>query len=584
MSIATTSAKLPLSLEAGPGKTASMDSKAAELGVAGSPAESQYGPHIRDIAVTEDGSVGVMNAMNWNENFYGLDLNSGKLLWQKRLGQAFTFAPQTTSTGFAVQGFDFNSPYSYYLYLTDRNGQASHRFGLYGLSRRLPQRFLSVMFNDRMNQFAVAPDASWVASCGDLGLAVWDKGGKLLWQRDDYKSTHNSARFAGLSNWGASRLVTPILAAVDENSLLVVDEDMKATSYNAVTGKEEWSLPLSIGGETRKVLVSKDHKTIAVLATTAGGRVFMLRGGKVVATIPLVADDIALSEDGNSIAAVNSTQLSFYEAGKGLRWILNGDEVLHNPRIAPDGRVAVSSQLGTLYVLDSNGEVLLQRDMKSLASTQWLAGGDLLVGTWLGNAVRLDTKYGEKWRAHLSPQSLDMRGKLLADDKTLSSEIDSWINAEAKAAPLTPNLLAQKGAVVTLTVNGRKSEALPTLVDGVADAPEQPLTTWGNINWLGEGTAQNWIEMELPGKARVSAISLMEDPVHPESWLRDCYLEYWDTAKEQWVFIQPLLSNSAAHTHKLNKPVEAARFRIMLPPGIVGNVRLGELVLSGDTL
>ena len=53
------------------------------------------------------------------------------------------------------------------------------------------------MINDRMNHFAAAPDGSWVASYGDLGLAVWDRAGKLLWQQDDWKRTHNGPRWRG---------------------------------------------------------------------------------------------------------------------------------------------------------------------------------------------------------------------------------------------------------------------------------------------------------------------------------------------------------------------------------------------------
>jgi hypothetical protein len=83
---------------------------------------------------------------------------------------------------------------------------------------------------------------------------------------------------------------------------------------------------------------------------------------------------------------------------------------------------------------------------------------------------------------------------------------------------------------------------------------------------------------------RVEAVTLFEDPAHPESWLRDVRFEYWDAAKETWTPVQTLLSDAAVHTHKFAKPIEAARFRFLLPWGVVGNVRLGEIVFHGEAL
>src|SRR5262249_58346849 len=60
--------------------------------------------------------------------------------------------------------------------------------------------------------------------------------------------------------------------------------------------------------------------------------------------------------------------------------------------------------------------------------------------------------------------------------------------------------------------------------------------------------------------------------------------EYWDAVGERWVFVQPLLSDAAVHTHRFARPVEAARFRIVLPKMLCGNLRLGEIVLHGEKL
>jgi hypothetical protein len=85
----------------------------------------------------------------------------------------------------------------------------------------------------------------------------------------------------------------------------------------------------------------------------------------------------------------------------------------------------------------------------------------------------------------------------------------------------------------------------------------------------------------LASSARVKAITLVEDPAHPESWVRDAELQRWDAVKEEWVTVQPLLSDAATHTHKLAKPVETSQLRIILPFGLVGNLRLAEIVVHG---
>ena len=152
------------------------------------PAEKLFGPHLRDIVLSADGTQVVMNAMNWDNNLYALDTETGQLRWAKRLGQYFTFAPQALAHGIAVQGFNFNAAESYHLYLLGADGAAERRFALYGLSRRAPHRFVPGMLNDHMNNFAVPPGGEWVASAGDLGLAVWSRDGKLRWSQDWWKT------------------------------------------------------------------------------------------------------------------------------------------------------------------------------------------------------------------------------------------------------------------------------------------------------------------------------------------------------------------------------------------------------------
>jgi hypothetical protein len=108
---------------------------------------------------------------------------------------------------------------------------------------------------------------------------------------------------------------------------------------------------------------------------------------------------------------------------------------------------------------------------------------------------------------------------------------------------------------------------------------------WSYAGFFAETSPVNYLLVDAyRTQLRVEAVTLFEDAAHPESWLRDVRFDYWDAAKEVWVPVQTLLSDAAVHTHKFAKPVEAARFRFYLPWGVVGNLRLGEIVFHGEAL
>jgi outer membrane protein assembly factor BamB len=536
------------------------------------PAEGGFGPHVRDLTLTNNGSLAVLNTMNWDHNLYAVDVDTGKVRWRQRFGHYFAFAPEALQSGFAVQGFDFQSAQGYHLYLADSDGRPERRFALYGLPGRLPHRFVPALVRDRINNFAVPEDGRWVASAGDLGLAVWARDGRLLWSQDWWKTQRHTAT----------------LAALGPDTLLVV-EGTRATGYAADSGKQLWQLNLASTGEVRTARATRDGRTCALLATTDGGRIFVLRDGKLLQTLPTGGNALELSADGSRIAVVMANQLKLYALDRGLEWILPGDDTLHFPRFAPDGRrLVATSDLGTVYVVDLAGKVLLERDLGALVVPAWLPDGDLLLATWMGTVCRLDAHYAERWRTRLQPAATDIRGKLLAHDGTPTTRITSWGNAEAEAAPLTPNLLSPRDVVIKLKAAAPHIQLVrdpAALVDGKPDPPPEPWLDWGDVGWFAETSPFNYLLLDTyRTQLRVTGITLAEDPAHPESWLRDATLEYWDAGRERWVFVQPLLSNAAVHTHKLARPIEAARFRIVLPWGLCGNLRLAEIVLHGEKL
>jgi hypothetical protein len=126
-------------------------------------------------------------------------------------------------------------------------------------------------------------------------------------------------------------------------------------------------------------------------------------------------------------------------------------------------------------------------------------------------------------------------------------------------------------------------------VDGKPDAPPLPWLAWTDIGYINSGW-RNQLTLEIDTyrtQLHLTGITFVEDPAHPESWLRDLRLEWWDAAKEVWQPGPYLLSDSAVHSHVLDRPIEAAKFRLVSSGAAswpVGNLRLGELVFHGTVL
>ena len=540
------------------------------------PLDDSFGAHIRDIVVADDGKLIVCNTMNWDYNLYGVRASDGDVRWRRRAGGYFAFAPQPLRDGFAVQGFDFRSAEGYHLYLGDEFGRLERRFALYGLPKRLPHRFVPGILADRINSFAVPEDGRWVASAGDLGLAVWSREGRLLWSEDWWKSQRHTAR----------------LAAIGADTLLAI-EGMKATAYAATAGKPLWHLPLARTGETTDIRVSHDTRTIAILATTDGGRVFLLRDGKLVRTLPTPANDVGLPSSAPLIAVVTRNLLKLYSLDDGLQWTFSGDDNLRFPRFSlDDKRLVVTSDLGTVYVLDTHGKLLFEKDLGARAVPAWLPKGDLILGTWMGTLCRLNRKYAEDWRTLLEPDVPDRRDRTtLPEEQLPSARIASWGNAEGTPAVIAPNLLTQTKALIKFVPSsgwGGWAQLMhdPALLyDGKPDPPTTPWIAWDKVGFFAETSKLNYLLIDaFRTQLRLTAITLFEDPRSPESWLRDARLDYWDAATERWMPAAELLSNAPVHTHKLPKPIEAARFRIIMPEGLYGNLGLGEIVFHGEAL
>jgi WD40 repeat protein/sugar lactone lactonase YvrE len=550
-----------------------------------------FGPHIRDIAISTDGKTALVNTFNWDHNLYTLNLEKGETQCRGKVGHGFAFGPQAAGDGFTVQGFDVRTGEGYHLYKLDSEGKPIRRFALFGLPKRATNWAAASQLQDvGINNFAAAADGSWVASSGDLGLVVWDKEGKELWSEEWWKSERKRVHLLVLNN----------------NTLVTLDGNI-ATARESATGRRIWSVTPVESGNLLGGTVSADLRTLVLQADTLGGRLLVIRDGELVNTLLTASDEVAVSRNGDWIAATAGRQLKVFDPRGGLLWTFTGDDILRHPRISPDGnRIAVGSELGTLTILSRSGLHEAEKDFGALPVSAWLPGGNLLIGTWSGAVYRTtakleslspagrDAKYTSDCR--LTPTETAAQTKLLAREDVPTIRKSGWGNATAIPLPLTPNLLAESKALILAVSDPRASgdprpwqNKIDLLTDGKPGAPPKPWLEWTDIGLIDSGWRSKFaIEIDtFRTQLQVTGVTFVEDPTHPDSWLRDLRLQWWDAAREQWREGPYLLSDASTHSHRFDQPLVAARFRLVSTGGgtwPAGNIRLGELVFHGEVL
>lgn len=558
------------------------------------PAGEPFGARIRDLVASRDGQSVLVTLAGWDRNLMLVDPQTGAVTQRQKVGHHFAYAPLATSQGFAVQGYDLNSAEGYHLYLLGQGGKAAtppaeRRFALYGLPKRGTSWAVARQWQEPINNFAVAPDGTWVASAGDLGLVIWSRTGQKLWSLDWWSTERQRRR----------------LLAADSQTLIAYD-GFTATAHRAQTGERIWSHTLGDTGILTGAAANVDGSIVALRSTARGGQIFILRNGQLSNTLATPADDFALSADGQFVVVAWHDEVRLYETAAGLRWSAVADDVTRHPRFSLDSRrLSVGTELGTLLVFNVEGQKLLDRDLQALPVATWLPDGGLLIGTWLGQLWRYDADFVPSWTMTLRTGSAPSKLDLLAVDPTPTSRMEGWGNAAPQAAPLTPNLLTETQALIEAvcdpTTHGDPRtwrHKVDLLRDGDPTVPKEPWLEWSDISYLDSGWRQKLVVQAdlFRSQVRLRGVTFVEDAQHPESWVRDTRLEWWDAAKEKWQPGPYLLfggqapsdgSGTAQHTHWFDQPLEAAKFRFVSTGGAswpVGNLRLGELVFHGEVL
>ncbi|MEZ0115013.1 hypothetical protein ABH920_009048 [Catenulispora sp. EB89] len=565
------------------------------------PAAQRLGAHISGIALTADGASAVLSAANWDGNLFAVDLATGAQRWQTRVGHQFSFLPRALPQGIAVVGADLTAPAEFGLHLVDPgSGAVQRRFDLYGTTPRWFDRTGTVLTDGRPPAFATAPDGSWIASAGNLGLAVWSADGTPRWSQAWWPQDLHTAH--------PGRAGTAVLAALDAKTLLVVD-GLVASAYNVAPGSTAPAAPLAQldlstalttgNGKATGVAVSPDGTGVAVAMSNDDGRVLILdtvsRGLQAVLTTR--ADELAWLPDGSGLITVHDTRVCRYRHDPATGWALDrcypAPDVVHHLDVAADGRVAFGDEQGNLTVLDPTLTPVFTADLGGLPVPRWLPGGDLLVGTWLGRLERLTGPgYQAAWSTTVRSSAPDMRQQFLAAPTAPVTAVTDPGNA---IAPLSgPNQYPATTAVALVpAIDGMGPIPAPAAPNPVpAGYQPTPLPQPYLRDMMIEDTAASasntppyGLLFTFPAPVPFNAISLWDDPAHPESWLRDTRLDIRTSPAEPWQPITRLVSDQPSRSHLVTdparpgQPVTATQLRLVLPPGIAGNIRLAAIAL-----
>ena len=107
-----------------------------------------------------------------------------------------------------------------------------------------------------------------------------------------------------------------------------------------------------------------------------------------------------------------------------------------------------------------------------------------------------------------------------------------------------------------------RNGSVELLRDGAAIPPAEPWLDWYDLGLVDSGWHAG-LSLGIDAfrtQLDVEAITFAEDPAHPESWLRDVRLQWWDAAGRLWRDGPYLLSDTAVHSHTF-PALQASRFR-----------------------
>ena len=561
------------------------------------PAATHFGPHAREIALTDSGGLAVIATADYGENVYALDTATGAQQWTACAGQFTAFSVSGLAHGVAAGGFTFTTSdqlgdlfdaEGYGLYFFDDTGAFLNRIAGVGRPRRMSHRFRPDYCMDPQTRFAISQDGTLVISTGNLGLAAWQRDGDLWRQLWTHDTRDRSVQPIALAH--ATITIWPFV--VPRDALFIADEK-QVTLLDAITGLAvgSKSLPDASGrGRITELIVGDDQRSGAIVTDINGGCVYLvyLESNYAITTakIPGGVRHCTLSHDSQFVAISDGTELRIHDAAGALCWSLPADDVLDEAQFSPDdSSIAVLSHLGTLYVLAaSDGNLIYREELESVAALAWLPEGDLTVADWSGTVSRRDSSNGlaALWTTKLQPGH-DQQPLL---DRLARGDPGPTYRAAPPAAATMPDpgstpLLQPHNVAITLA--GGASGELGWLHNDNSTPPQNPLFDVPTVEFFAERPdSTTLIELDFWRQlATVDSLTLDHGSAPPETWLRDVEVYYWDRTQDTWPHHATLVFDAAAQTRGMPPTPATRKLRLALPWGLVTNLTLTKIQTGG---
>ncbi len=519
------------------------------------------GPRLSDLVLSADGKHLAVSAEGYARNVALLE-DLGDRAWivrAARVGQA----PRAGSLFVSADGQSFGASSR----TTSRVGEAFH---LGSSSSEAFDAFAS--FGDiggQRRQFAVNDEANLVIAPGSYGYTCWRRDSpnanwRDVWTRDAWKDFREW-------NWPIDPVderlpqfdaVIPhradfalILGAETAENGWITSEHPHGARLSAVglaDGKERWGFDVPIPGKLLLPTLRTSPDGSRVLLVVQVGsfgqpsyQCFSVAEGRSLGhwSCPGASRAVALSDKSGLIAQA-------YE-GRILE-IRRPDGTMLMSRIWPD------QPIGLAFAPDGQG-IFVADDAGHLTSIL-ASGGEawrVAIGCRATLATRGDRLYVAGYDGRVRAYGLDGRPLWTLDTTPAlnvprpmdlaarSTEPDGPTFHEARRPPTStakvpdgPNLL--KTGDATLTVGGTKSwmssgEVLVTpaqLTDG-----KRKSIPWLSLNelfWAARAGRQVWAEISFKSPTSVKALTILEDPEHPESWPTDSLVQVWDEPSQSW--------------------------------------------------
>lgn len=539
------------------------------------PPSERFGPKIKDIAISYDREKILINTMDWDTNLYCVSLKDGKILWKKKIGSYFSFAPKSFVSGFCVEGYEFKSLEGYHYYYIDEEGNIKRKFALFGIPQRLCHRFVPGIVFDNIDQFEVNEKGEFIAVGGNFGIVVWDKNGKEIWKKEWW---HNERKTALITFW-------------KDNLVIGEGGDIYLLDLN----KKEIIWQKKIIPEGKVKIIKSEGDLLSVYSETEkGGIIFVFnRNGNIMEKYYGSVDEFEVSKDNSFIVSIKDNVLKFYKIGEGLKWTYSGDDILESISISPDSKnIIFSSIIGNLYILDKNGNKVFENDFGEKVIGRWINNEEFVAGSWSGKIYKFKN-FNPVFKTSLIPDDIKIPDLFTKEDIPVS-RITEFGNASKNPFPINDNIFNSQNVIISFI--GKNSPTSPNenhleiykkeiMIDGINNPPEIPYLKWTDISWMAETIPFTYLQFDaFNSKCKVKGITIYEDEKHPEFWLKDAIFEYWDDEKNSWVFVDYILSDLPIHTHIFKTPVESTKFRIVMPKGFYSNIKFGEICFHGEII